>query len=431
MTRNSGPEGRRGRPHWSSRDVEIVVVARVFMSVGRALAGVVTPIYLALIGFGAVELSVYIMVVAGVSALFSAVIGTTSDRIGRRIFLVVVPLLTGVAGLIFAVSASHAALFIAGALGSFGRGAGAGAGTIGPYQPAESAYVTERVSARHRNAVFGRLAFASSLGASFGGLAALLVPATHAHGSAATNLFRVAFLVIAAVSVAAGLIAIALREDPPQRRPGHRRRPRFPRASRWLLYRLWATNTLNGAAVGMFGPFLTYWFYRRFGVGPAAVGLLFTVVNVATMASSLSAAAWARRWGLVRTISVVRVLQSLLLIPMVLSSSFVMAGSWFLVRMLIQRIGMPLRQSYVIGLADENERASVSALSNLPSQVATSVSPLLTGYLFAEANLLLPFEIAAVLQLANALSFWGFFHAHPPEEETNPTAAAPPPTDPA
>jgi MFS family permease len=417
---------RRLRPEWFTRDIDLVIAARIFMSVGRALAGVVTPIYLALEGFGSVELSIYIMVVAAGSAFLSTAIGTLSDRIGRRVFLVVVPLLTAAAGGIFAVTSSHAALFLAGALGSFGRGAGAGAGAIGPYQPAESAYVTERVTPGHRNAVFGRLTFASSLGASAGGLVALLVPSTHAHGDAATSLFRVAFLVIAVVSAAAGLIAAALHEDATAGRSRGHGRARFPTQSRWLLYRLWVTNTLNGAAVGMFGPFLTYWFYRRFHAGPGAVGVLFTIINVATMASSLSAASWARRWGLVRTISVVRVLQSVLIIPMVLSPSFALAGAWYLVRMLVQRIGLPLRQSYVVGLAADNERASIIALSNVPSQIATATSPLLTGYLFAEANLLVPFEIAAVLQLANALSFWGFFHAHPPEEEREIASPAPP-----
>ena len=419
--------GVRGlRPAWFTRDIEVVLVARIFMSVGRALAGVVTPIYLALVGFGPVELAVYVMVVAAGSAILSTTIGTLSDRIGRRVFLVVVPLLTAVAAGVFAVTSAHAALFVAGALGSFGRGAGARAGAIGPYQPAESAYVTERVTPGHRNAIFGRLTFASTLGASVGGLVALLVPSTHAHGPAATDLFRVAFLVIAVVSALAGLIAVALHEDAMPRRGEAHRRPRFPRHSRWLLYRLWVTNTLNGAAVGMFGPFLTYWLYRRFHAGPGAVGVLFTIVNVATMASSLSAATWARRWGLVRTISVVRVAQSVLLIPMVLSPTFALAGAWYLVRMLVQRIGLPLRQSYVVGLADADERGSVIALSNVPSQFATATSPLLTGYLFAEANLLVPFEIAAVLQLANALTFWGFFRAHPPQEERGTTDPAPP-----
>ncbi|MDE2282178.1 MAG: MFS transporter [Actinomycetales bacterium] len=407
------------RPHWSNRDIEIVIFARVFMSVGRALAGIVTPIYLALVGFGPVELSVYVMVVAGTSALLSTGIGTLSDRVGRRTFLVVVPLFTALAGSIFATTASHPMLFVAGALGSFGRGAGAGAGAIGPYQPAESAYVTERVAPRHRNAVFGRLTFASSVGAAIGGPLALLVPSIRSHAGTPITLFRVAFFAIAVVSALAGIVALALHEVR-RARTEHRLRPRFPRRSRWLLYRLWVTNTLNGAAVGMFGPFLTYWFYRRYGVDPGEVGVLYTVVNVATIASSLSAAAWARRWGLVRTVSVVRVLQSLLLVPMVLSANFEIAGAWFLVRMLIQRIGLPLRQSYVVGLADPDERASVAALSNLPSQVATAISPLLTGYLFAEADLLVPFEVAATLQLANALTFWAFFRRHPPDEEVAP-----------
>lgn len=388
------------------------------MSAGRALAGVVTPIYLALVGFGAVELAVYVAVVALTSAIWSTLIGAVSDRYGRRIFLITVPAVTALAGLAFAFSSTHAILFVAGALGSFGRGAGAGAGTIGPYQPAESAYVTERVNSTHRNAVFGRLAFASSLGASFGGLVALSVPSIRVDATGEVGLFRVAFVTIALLTATAGLVAVALHED---HRGTYGPRPtgrlRFPTKSGWLLRRLWVTNTLNGAAVGMFGPFITYWLYRRYGASPAEIGVLFTIINVATLASALSAATWARRWGLVRTVSVVRVAQSLLLIPMVLAPNFALAGAWYLVRMLVQRVGLPLRQSYAVGLADVDERASVTALSNLPSQAVMAVSPLATGYLFAEAELALPFEIAAVLQLGNALSFWLFFRHHPPEEE--------------
>jgi hypothetical protein len=48
--------------------------------------------------------------------------------------------------------------------------------------------------------------------------------------------------------------------------------------------------------------------------------------------------------------------------------------------MLVQRIGLPLRQSYSVGLADPAERGAVAALSNVPSQLAMPVSPLVTGY---------------------------------------------------
>jgi len=395
------------------------MAARVSMSAGRALAGVVTPIYLALEGFSAIELSEYVLVVALASAVMSALIGTSADRIGRRPFLVALPLLTAAAGATFAVSSSHLLLFVMGALGSFGRGAGAGAGAVGPYQPAESAFVTDAIEPRFRNDMFGRLTFGSSAGATVGALLALLVPAATVHGAAATSLFRDAFVAIAVVSAAAGLIALGLVEPARPPRPAGPvvKRSRFPRRSRWLLYRLWLTNTLNGFAVGMFGPFITYWFYRRYGVGAAEVGTLFAVINVATMASSLSAAGLARRWGLVRTVSLVRIAQAVLIVPMVLSPSFLLAGAVYLVRMIVQRIGLPLRQSYSLGLADPDERASVAALSNLPSQLAMSGSPLLTGYLFEEVSLSLPFEIAAFFQMLNAVSFWVLFRRHPPEEE--------------
>ncbi len=399
------------------------------MSAGRALAGIVVPIYLAESGFSAVALAAYVLAVALVSAGLSTAIGTTADAVGRRIFLVVLPLMTAAAAVVFALVRDPAALVVAGALGSFGRGAGAGAGAIGPYQPAESAYVTDEVPPAARNRAFGRLASASALGATVGSLLALSAP-RHAHGAALAD-FRVAFVLIALTSAVAGLAALWLDEAPrPTNGNRSRMRPHWPVRSRWLLYRLWVTNSLNGVAVGMFGPFLTYWLYRRYDVGPATVGVLYAIINVATIASTLSAAGLARRWGLVRTVTVVRVAQAVLLVPMVLAPTFWWAGAVYFVRMVVQRIGMPLRQSYGLALADPDERASVAALSNLPSQVSMAVSPLLTGYLFDEVSLSLPFEIAAALQLANAGSFWLLFRHHPPSEERVEPEPPPPLEDP-
>lgn len=403
------------------------------MSVNRALAGVLVPIYLALEGFSALELSEYVVVVALTSAILSAVIGTLSDRIGRRPFLIVVPLVAALSGLAFAFFSSIAILFVMGAAGGFGRGSGAGAGNVGPYQPAESALITDSLDARHRSAAFGRLGFVSSLGGLIGGLLAILVPSVHLHGAAATAAFRDGFLATAVTAVVAGALALGVVDvRTPERKPAAGRAgrarsrfrvPKLPQKSRWLLYRLWITNSFNGVAVGMFGPFVTYWFFRRFGAGSGQIGILFAVINAATMASSLSAAGLARRWGLVRTVTVVRIAQAVLLVPMVLAPSFLAAGAVYLVRMVVQRVGLPLRQSYSVGLAHPDERGSVAALSNLPSQLVQSGSPLVTGYLMDEVSLNLPFDIAALFQLLNAASFWVLFHRHPPEDERGPAQA--------
>ena|GEM_PF-330342 len=531
MVATAGPLGIRralsklaeaALPTWWGRNFGIVFAGRVSMSVGRSLAGVVAPIYLALEGFSAFELSLYVLVVALSSAVLSTAVGLSSDKLGRRPYLIGVPLLTAGAAVGFAFTASAPLLFVLGALGSFGRGAGAGAGAVGPYQPAESAFISEDLPAEHRNAGFGRLTFGSSAGAMVGSLLALLVSSSHAQRAAATAAFRPAFLAVGAAAALAGLVAIGLVEptrrqgslparqfEPAGQALGHRGRLgqvdsaisgeprtgagsldgkagspevpafgdepdelgdepgalqgapdaldepdvldepeaplvrpvlvtagrgeaassrggrarrrhlelRLPVKSRWLVYRLLVTNMLNGMAIGMFGPFITYWFFRKFGAGAGEVGTLYAVINAATMVSSLSASGLARRWGLVRTVSIVRSLQALLLVPMVLAPTFALAGGIYFVRMFVQRIGLPLRQSYAIALAHPDERSSVAAVSNVPSQLAQAASPLLTGYLFDEVSLSLPFELAAALQFANALSFWGFFHNHPPEEE--------------
>lgn len=398
--------------------MRIIFLARAFMSSSRALAGVVTPVYLALLGFSGLKLGLLFLCVAVASAVMSSVIGVASDRIGRRPFLIILPLAAGLAGVVFSLTSETVLLFIAASIGTFGRGAGAGAGAVGPYQPAESALVTELSTPSQRNTVFTRLAVISSLGAIAGGLFALVTGAGHPSASQALSLFRPAFLIAAALAIVAGLLALWIRE-PARIRAEHDKHQRvhFPSRSRALLYRLWITNGVNGLAIGMIGPFVAYWFYRRFDVGAGMIGVLFAVINLVSAFTTLSASGFARRYGLVRTVTFVRSVQAVLLVPMVLAPTFEIAGALYLLRMIVQRIGMPLRQSYVLAMADPAERASVTALSNLPSQFAMAASPTLSGYIFDEVSLSLPFELAAALQLCNTALFWGFFRHLPPEEE--------------
>jgi len=428
---------RRIFPDWTNRSLVLVWTARVAMSATRALSAVVTPVYLARLGYSGFELGVLFAVIAIASAALSAGVGLLSDRIGRRPFLIAFPFLTAAAAFVFATNQPTWILFTAAALGSFGRGAGGGGGTIGPYQPAESALVMELTPDSARNVVFGRLAFGASLGALIGGGLAVLTDAGRPRaGIDLVTVFRPAFVVTGVSAVLAGVLALWIIEPRAARRgaaagatedgedgrttaDASRRRSTFPRRSLPLLVKLWITNSFNGLAVGMFGPFVTYWLYRRYGASPGQIGALFAVINLVSMVSVLSAAGMARHWGLVRTVSVIRAIQAVLLIPMVLAPTFVIAGAIYLIRMVFQRAGLPLRQSYVIAMAHPDERASVAALSNVPSQVTMSASPLLSGYLLDEVSLSLPFEIAGLLQLVNAVTFWLFFRHSPPADEVS------------
>lgn len=406
--------GRDGLP--GGRDAGLLLAARVLMSAERALVGVVVPIYLARRGFSATELGILFSIVALTSATMSTLIGVFADRVGRKPFLIYIPLLTAAAAAVFAATDVTWALFAAASLGSFGRGSGAGGGMVGPYQPAEQALLAGLVDDRRRNTLFGLVASASAAGGLLGSiLAATPLSAPAAGGAVAATTYRPAFLAAAALAVLTAVCALPVHaprtEGPPAPLPSGSRRRRQPLSAegRRLVYRLWATNAVNGAAVGLFAPFLTYWLYRRYGVSAAQIGILYTIVNVVTIVTNQFAAPLARRRGTVRMVVITRTLQALLLPALAVMPSFPLAGVVYGARLVVQRIGMSLRQSFVMGASPAQERARVAAFAQLPTQGISALAPTLSGYLLNEVSLALPFEIAGVLQLINAGLFHHFF----------------------
>jgi MFS family permease len=408
---------RRLPPWLHSRDLTLLLSARTLVSTGRALAGIVTPIYLTKIGYSGVELGVLFAVTAVVSGALTACVGLLADRYGCKPFLLIFPLLTALAAIAYLVTAATLPIFVFSALGTVGRGAGAGGGGVGPYVPAEQALVTATVSHENRSAAFGLFAFVSTIGALLGGLLAGLPDLAGFLGTHGLAIYRPAYYVLFVLCVAAALLAVPLTPWRPTQRPQKRRRLLLPRRSMPLLLRLAVTNSMNGFAIGAFAPFITLWFHDRYGASTGEIGVLFAVINLLSATPSLFAGRVATRIGLVRTVTLTRLGSALLVIVMVAMPTFLLAGAIYLVRMVLQRLNMPLRQSFMMGVAPEEERASVAGLANLPSQMASATTPALAGYLYDHIAIALPFELGGVLQALNAGLYWFFFrHMLPPEE---------------
>ncbi len=392
-----------------NRDLRLLLAGRVAMTSVRALGGVVIPIYLAERGFSGTRLGALFVTGAVVSTLLTLLVGLYADRLGRLRFVIGIPLLTAVGALGFAVSTAPAVLFAAAAVGSIGRGSGAAEGQVGPYQPAEQALVTDLSPAGRRNAVFAVFASGSSAGALFGALCALLPQAARNAGLGTFASYRLVFGLMAVLAVAAALIAVPVRAPERPRDAQGPRRLTWPRASRHVLYRLWLANGVNGVAFGLYAPFISYWLHVRYGVGAGTVGILYAVINLVSIGTNLTAAPFARRIGDVRAITAARLVQAGLLVPMVLMPTFWAAGLVYLVRVAGFRVGMPVRQSFVMGITDPEERSAVAGLAPLPNRVGSSVSPLLGGYLFDEVALAVPFELAAVALAGSAFLFYRLF----------------------
>ncbi len=422
-------------PQLTSTDGQLMVIniARLLVSMTQVIVAIGVPIYFAADGISASKLGFIIGLTAVFSVSVSTLIGALADRIGRRPFLIAYPMLIGLAVVTFVITSYQPLLIAATIVGGFGRGGGAGAGQVGAYQPAESALLSD-IAVNNRNRAFMKVSQFNVVGALAGSVVALLFFGSLSGPRSKSDLI-VPFLIAALAAILAGVAALFLvdvnttknreksqlkistdgSENPPPL--AKERRSILPRRSLPLLLRLSLTNSLNGLAVGMFGPFLTYYFYVRFHEGPNAIAFVYLLTNLLSLGPISVATKWAGRSGIIRVTTILRVIQALLLIPFAIAPSFFLAAAIFVVRTVVQRAALPLRTSFVQSQAHPEERAQVAALSNISAQVMQSGSPILSGFLFDQVAYEAPFIVGGVIQLLSAIFYGYFFMNRPPEDE--------------
>jgi MFS family permease len=424
------------RPRWLNRNLICLFAGRGLRSASQAYLVIVVPLYLATLGYDAMHIGVMFAIVAMASAVMAALTGIMSDRFGRKALLIVISLMTAAGGAVFAFSTSFFVLTVAAAIGTIGRGGGAGsAGAFGPYYPAEQPLIAEQVSDLERTTVFGALSFIAVLGGAVGSLLAWTPRLMQqGFGLPIVEGYRALFILTAVIGLAMVAVVMPVRESqgPGAHQPGLRgalgTSPRgtahpgalvlgLSRASWRLVSRFMVTAATNGLAIGMLGPLLVYWFYRRFGVDAAEIGELYAVLNLVAAAPYLLAGRMAARFGSVRAVVVCRAIASVLLGVMVVMPSFWLAGLLYGARMIFNTLSIPVRQSFLMGVIPPAERSAAAGMASFPAQVGSSISPYVAGYLMQQVSLELPLEAAALLQALNATLYYFFFRSvRPPEE---------------
>lgn len=415
-------------PTWFTRDLRWITLSRAARSLSQGYLTVIVPLYLLQIGFNAVSLGELFTAGAIISAVLTVSVSLLADHLGRKPFLVIFPIFTAIGALGFIATQNFWIIVAASSFGTLGRSAGAGgAGSGGPFYPAQQALIADHSSAADRNKVFAAFSFtdtmASTVGALLAGVPDLLM--LHA-GFTVVDAYKPLFVLTSVLAIVMMLTILPVRETVRRRTKSDGRRALIPRKSRNVIGRLALTNLVNGFGVGFFSPFISYWFYTRFGASPGTIGLLFALVSLGAALPYLAAPSLAKKLGIVNAVVGIRLIGVCLLALLPLMPTFLLAAVMYFLRMVLQRTSIPLRQSYSMGVVTKEERSAAAGLSNLPSQVAAAVSPLAAGYIFETISLELPFEIGAALQLANAVLFFSLFrHIRPPEEAARTTERAP------
>jgi MFS family permease len=157
---------------------------------------------------------------------------------------------------------------------------------------------------------------------------------------------------------------------------------------------------------------LVYWFHRRFGAGPEALGALFFGTSLLSALSFLVATRVAERIGLLNTMVFTHLPSNVLLLLVPFMPTFVSAAALLLARHLLSQMDVPTRQAYTMALVEPEERPAASGIAASVRALAQACAPALSGLTMGAATAA-PFLLAGGLKVAYDLILFFRFRSVP------------------
>ena len=403
------------------RDGRLLFTTRVMRMFGYGFLAVVLVLYLAAIGLDPVAIGVVLTLTLVGDTVISLWLTTNADRLGRRRVLVAGSLLMVGAGIVFAFTSWLPLLVLAGTIGVLSPTGN----EVGPFLAVEQAALSQAVGDARRTATFAWYNVAGYVATATGALGAgLLSGALIRSGINDADAYRAIVVGYALVGLAMAVVFERLGsriEAPPREyRPGEIRRRLGLGRSRRTVLRLSALFSIDAFAGG-FVPqsLMAYWFNLQYGVEPGLLGLIFFGANLLAAVSSLSAARFARRFGLVNTMVFTHLPSNVLLILVPVMPNLTLAIAVLLLRFSLSQMDVPTRQSYVMAVVDPDERSAAAGVTGIARTTGAALSPALSAPLVASASLAaVPFYLAGGLKIVyDLLLYRAFRTVRPPEED--------------
>lgn len=171
--------------------------------------------------------------------------------------------------------------------------------------------------------------------------------------------------------------------------------------------------TLIGLGAGLIIPFLNLYFRDRFGLTPAGIGVLFSVMQGFMVAGNLFGPAVSRRLGLVRGVVLTQLASVPFMVALALSTSFPVVVASFFLRGGLMNMNQPLTTHFAMEVVPEREHAITNSLLSLTWFVAWSLSADIGGALIERRGYTEPLLLAALLYVVASILYWLFFHRVP------------------
>jgi len=385
-------------------DARLLFAARIVRLFAYGFVAVVLVLYLSAIGLDDHRIGLLLSLTLAGDVLVSLYLTTRADALGRKRTLLAGALLMIGAAVVFAITRDFTLLILAATIGVISPSGN----EVGPFLAVEQVALTQAAHGRDRTSLFAWYNLAGSFAIAAGSLAGgFLAGQMMARGFGAIASYRSAII---AYAILGGILATVFAAVSPAiegERIAKTTRGLFRvERSRSVVTRLSALFALDAFAGGMVvQSIVAYWFFRRFGLSPAALGTLFFGANLAAGVSALSAARLAKRFGLLNTMVFTHLPSNILLILIPLMPTLPLAITVLLLRFSISQMDVPTRQAFVIAAVDPTERTAAAGITGVARTTGAALAPVIAMPLIASLmHSWVPFIAAGGLKIVYDLA---------------------------
>jgi len=370
-----------------------LLTARSLRAFADGYVAVLLPVYLLALGFGTLEVGFLSTVTMLGSAAATLAVGRWGHRFELRRLLIAAAALMVATGAGFAAFSSLWPLLIVALAGTMNPGGG----DVSVFYPLEHTALAAAAPAETRTSAFARYSFIGSLFGAVGALAAA-APEWLAQGHDLTMLdaLKLMFVLYGVIGFIVGLLYLRFpRTDHAEKAPA----PLGPsKATVWKLAGLFSIDSFAGGF--MINSLMALWLFERFDLSVTAAGAFFFWTGLLSAVSQLAAAPLSRRIGLVNTMVFTHLPANFCLIFAAFAPTLQIALGLLLVRSLLSQMDVPARGAYVMSVVTPAERPAAASFTAVPRSLASSLSPSLTGVMFAAGAMAAPLVLCGVLKSA-------------------------------
>jgi MFS family permease len=385
-------------------DARLLFAARIVRLFAYGFVAVVLVLYLSAIGLDDHRIGLLLSLTLAGDVIVSLYLTTRADTLGRKRTLLAGALLMIGAAVVFAITRDFTLLVLAATIGVISPSGN----EVGPFLAVEQVALAQAAEGRDRTSLFAWYNLAGSFATAAGSLAGgFLAGQLMSHGFGAVISYRSAII---AYAILGGILAAVFLGVSPAIEGQHEAKPVRSlfrvEQSRSIVMKLSGLFAIDSFAGGLVvQSIVAYWFFRRFGLSPAALGTLFFGANLAAGVSALSAARIARRFGLLNTMVFTHLPSNILLILIPLMPTLPLAITVLLLRFSISQMDVPTRQAFVIAAVDPSERTAAAGITGVARTTGAALAPVIAMPLIASlTHSWVPFIAAGALKIVYDLA---------------------------